>query len=226
MRTPVAIIPGLCYLPERFRRCNCYLLSDREQTFLFDPSFGPEAVPGNLPPVRRLFATHAHYDHIGALGEWKEGGLNPEFLLHAGDLPMLDDPKANASLFFGRPVHFKPPGILLDDGQDYEAGDDFSLRVVHTPGHTMGSSCFLVYRRTDQSKAPVAVLTGDTLFDQGWGRTDFVTGDDRLMRRSLERLHAILASLPPELPVCPGHGGLTTARAAGLFLEAAGFASS
>ena len=77
-----------------------------------------------------------------------------------------------------------------------ELGDE-SIRVIHTPGHTAGSVCYLCGEGDG-----AFLLTGDTLFAQGVGRTDLYGGDSRQLAASLARLR----SLPPELPIHPGHG--------------------
>ena len=71
----------------------------------------------------------------------------------------------------------------------------------------------------------MAMISGDTLFDRGWGRTDFATGDDSLMRDSLSRLFRILSRMPDDLPVCPGHSALTNAADACRFLAAMGYSN-
>ncbi|MBD5656603.1 MAG: MBL fold metallo-hydrolase, partial [Candidatus Eremiobacteraeota bacterium] len=111
-----------------------------------------------------LVHTHAHFDHIGALGELRErtGGRG---LLHAGDLPLYAL-LAEQARFFGVPV---PAIVPLDghlrDGDVVRAGAA-ALAVLHTPGHTPGRVSFALNgdRRT--------LFTGDTLFRGAVGRTD------------------------------------------------------
>lgn len=214
----------LSYFPERFRRCNSYLLTLAGQSHLFDPCFAPDMV-ADAASIQVIYATHAHYDHIGALNEWKEELPARLFLMHAGDIPVLEDTVANASAFFGRPTTFCHPDRLLEGGGELVLDKNYRLEVIHTPGHTMGSSCFLIKKQDGSRMVPLALLTGDTLFDCGFGRTDFVTGNDQLMRRSLQGLHRLLKEMPADLPVCPGHGSLTTASRACRFLQSSGFSS-
>ncbi|HHX29982.1 MAG TPA: MBL fold metallo-hydrolase [Clostridiaceae bacterium] len=223
MTKRIQLTQELFYYRERFRSCNVYVLNAFDRAVLFDPSMGPEDVD-ILLPVTMLVATHAHYDHIGAINLWKEEMPGRPFLLHAGDLPMLRDSALNASVFFGRAATYQDPDRCPEDGETIEIDHEYQLRVYHTPGHTMGSSCFLIIRKQGEEEIPIALVTGDTLFDRAWGRTDFATGDDRLMRRSLESLHKLLSQLPPDLPVCPGHGATTTSEAACRFLERMDFA--
>ncbi|NLB27468.1 MAG: MBL fold metallo-hydrolase [Clostridiaceae bacterium] len=220
----VKITENLSCFPERFRRCNTYLLTLADQSILFDPSLAPDLVP-DAAAVKAIYATHAHYDHIGSVNVWKEEMPARPFIMHRGDIPMLDDTLANASAFFGRPAAFCHPDQALEGGEEFSLAEDYGMEVIHTPGHTMGSSCFLIKKQEGKRMVPLALITGDTLFDCGWGRTDFVTGDDRLMRLSLERLCRLLKDMPPGLPVCPGHGSATTASQACRFLLASGFSS-
>jgi glyoxylase-like metal-dependent hydrolase (beta-lactamase superfamily II) len=86
--------------------------------------------------------------------------------------------------------------MMLKDGQVLEMGS-LRIEVIHTPGHTKGSCCFLV---KDQEEN--ILLSGDTLFAQSVGRTDLPGGDPRALEVSLRKL----AQMPDELKVFPGHG--------------------
>lgn len=223
MTKAVAVTGELFYFPERFRSCNVYLLKGVNQAVLVDPSLAVDQVSSDLP-IGFILATHAHCDHIGGLASWKEAMPQRPFLLHPADIGMLDDPAINASQFFGRPSAFPHPDGDLEEGEILTIDDRYQIQVIHTPGHTMGSCSFLIFREEEGAQVPLALLTGDTLFDRAWGRTDFVTGDDDLMRQSLEGLYRLLRELPADLPVCPGHASLTNAGDACRFLKMAGFA--
>ncbi len=216
------ITEELRYYREGFRSCNVYALTCFDCEVLFDPSLSPDTVEQKRP-ISKLIATHAHYDHIGMINEWKKEYPDVPFLMHGGDIEMLDNPTLNASIFFGRPNAFVKPDLVLNDGDTIELDGRYYLDVLNTPGHSMGSSCFVIYRRDDAKSLPVAMISGDTLFDRGWGRTDFATGNDSLMRDSLSRLFRILSRMPADLPVCPGHSALTNASDACRFLAAMGF---
>ena len=84
--------------------------------------------------------------------------------------------------------------LVLHDGDDVVLAGDIPVRLVHTPGHTPGSQCFLVQ---DQ-----ALIAGDTLFVQGCGRVDLPGGDTDEMYRTLTQR---LARLPDEVTLLPGH---------------------
>ncbi|HNZ63234.1 MAG TPA: MBL fold metallo-hydrolase [Bacillota bacterium] len=213
----------LRYYQEGFRSCNVYVLTCFDSEVVFDPSLGTDSIDQKYP-VSKLIATHAHYDHIGRVNEWKSEYPAVPFLMHGGDIPMLGDADLNASILFGRPGTFPKPDRVLNEGDVIELDSRYYLDVLNTPGHTMGSSCFIINRREDHTDRPVAVISGDTLFDRGWGRTDFATGDDALMRGSLRRLYRVLSKLPEGMPVCPGHSSITNASDACRFLAFMGFA--
>jgi len=75
-----------------------------------------------------------------------------------------------------------------------------TISVLHTPGHTPGSCCFLIDNM---------LFSGDTLFEGGVGRTDLPGGDDNALKKSIARL----IQMEPDIVVCPGHGVSTTIRA-------------
>ena len=114
-------------------------------------------------------------------------------MIHELDDEMLTDGHKNAFLdFFGVDKRFSPAERLLRDGDVIELGNE-KITVIHTPGHTKGSSCFL---------AGDTLITGDTVFADGYGRCDLYGGDIMKMRGSLKRLR----DLDPNLTIYPGHG--------------------
>lgn len=182
-------------------RANCYLVEnpDTRQLVIVDPGDEAEKIikaVGDRRPVAVL-ATHGHFDHIGAADQIC-GHFGIPLYLHERDLPKLTDPRQNGSARFGRgPVALQTPGVALRDGQRLTVGG-MEITVLHTPGHSAGSCCFLL-------PDGQGVLTGDTLFDGGYGRTDFEDGSFSELKRSLRRLLA----LTPRRNAYPGHGGTT-----------------
>jgi glyoxylase-like metal-dependent hydrolase (beta-lactamase superfamily II) len=120
--------------------------------------------------------------------------------LHANDRFLYDSLPQQASFFglsFAAP---RPPDEPLSDGEVIAFGR-FRIRVIHTPGHTPGSTSFLL-----EGDNPT-LFSGDTLFHRSIGRTDLWGGDTEQILSSIREK---LFSLPPETPVVCGHGPGTT----------------
>jgi glyoxylase-like metal-dependent hydrolase (beta-lactamase superfamily II) len=122
-------------------------------------------------------------------------------MIHEDDASMLSRPESNLSAFVGGNIELAPAEKLLKDGDVVRAGS-LSVKVIHTPGHTRGSVCFLV----DEEGGNPVLFSGDTLFAGSIGRTDLPGGDEGTLLASLEKL----ARLPHATRVLPGHGPETT----------------
>jgi hydroxyacylglutathione hydrolase len=142
--------------------------------------------------VEYVIATHGHPDHVCGNRVIQEA-TGAKIIMHRGD-----------SLFFGKPEvrnYFSMLGLEPSPAVDREVedGDEIvigtaTLKVIHTPGHTPGGMC--LYNAPD-------LLTGDTLFVGGLGRTDFPGGSHEEL---LTSIRTRLLVLPPETVVWPGHG--------------------
>ena len=110
---------------------------------------------------------------------------------------LLLDPHLNSSFKVGKSYTVKPD-VLVRDGEVLTFGD-IKLKVIATPGHTAGGCCFY-------SEEDGVLFSGDTLFFESVGRTDFETSNAGDMKRSLAKLF----ELPDETKVYPGHGDFTT----------------
>lgn len=178
---------------------NSYLVGDEEsgEAIVFDaplevtPKVVAAAAAHNLK-ITRVIDTHGHWDHIGdnvALTQ----ATGAELLAPEADVALLADPTPRLmQLPFAIPP--SAPDKTFKDGDVIELGR-YRFQVLHTPGHTPGSSCFW---EEDED----VLFSGDTLFDQGMGRTDLPGGDENLLYSSLRRL----AELSPSTRFFPGHG--------------------
>lgn len=176
---------------------NCYLLTSGQHAVLVDPSAPVEAIRTALyeeqATLDAILLTHGHFDHVFALSALRDA-TGAKVFIHEYDFAMPDDPRKNAfRTFFGKDRAFGKPDKSLRDGDTVAVGDE-SLRVLHTPGHTAGSVCYLC--------AGQFLLTGDTLFADTYGRTDLYSGNASQLLDSLEGLRA----LAPSLTIYPGHG--------------------
>lgn len=181
---------------------NTYLFSDdAENAVVIDPSASPKTVSPVFGPVlqsiRAILLTHAHADHLLALRNWKEATGAP-ILIGRFDRYALRNPEANVAARLGLSFgDFGDADGVLDEGDEIAVGNE-RLTVLHTPGHTVGSVCFL---------SSDALFSGDTLFSSGGvGRTDFFGGSEDCLLKSVDRL----LRLSPSLRVFPGHGPETT----------------
>lgn len=146
--------------------------------------------------VRYIVLTHAHFDHIMYIDEYRALFSDAKSAIGAADDKLLSDVEGNVSSLFGRSRTFKGVDVKLCDGEKITLGES-SLTVIATPGHTPGGICLY-------SEADKLMFTGDTLFAGGGiGRTDFKYGSIELLRSSLKRI----LSMDGEITILPGHSG-------------------
>jgi glyoxylase-like metal-dependent hydrolase (beta-lactamase superfamily II) len=180
---------------------NCWLLAAEgaEEAVVVDPGFEPGVVRAMLEaagkePVAALL-THGHVDHAAAAAAF--AGSEVPVYLHPGDVPVFRDPAAWGSA--STPVLREPADLrTMVDGDILDLAG-VRVRVLHTPGHTPGSCCFVV-------GDDVLVFSGDLVFAGSIGRSDFPESDPAAMGASLERF----LELPDALRTLPGHGPETT----------------
>ena len=179
---------------------NCYLVEEPSSgaVMIVDPGAEADYIAdavGARKPVGVLL-THAHFDHMGAADELCRRYAIPLYV-HELDAPKLTDPQANVSQTFGCSLVVSTKPATFTEGDGLPVGSE-RLTVLHTPGHSAGSCCFLLPNSA-------GVLCGDTLFDHGYGRTDFDDGSFMDIKASLRRL----MNLTPRMPAYPGHGSMT-----------------
>ena len=177
---------------------NCYILAEHRsnEAIIIDPGGEPDKIKRalakhNLKPAF-IINTHGHIDHIGA-----DDAFGVCVHIHKHDAAFLDEPDLNLSAFFSPPLRVKSRRCLVDDRQELSLGK-IKLQVLHTPGHTPGGICLLL-------KEPEGniLFSGDTLFCQGIGRTDFALASPEQLKKSItEKLFA----LEDKTIVLPGHG--------------------
>ncbi len=185
--------------------CNCTILtaSSTQDAVVVDP--GDEAprileiLKAHGLHLRAILHTHAHFDHLQATGALARETGAPVYL-HRGDLPLWENIGMQTALFGFPTPELPAPDHFLEDGQRLAVGAGQELAVLHTPGHTPGSVCF-------HAESAALLLSGDTLFRMGIGRTDLWGGSyPQIMESIKERI----LSLPGDTRVIPGHGPQTT----------------
>jgi hydroxyacylglutathione hydrolase len=186
-------------------QCNCSIVADPEagEALVIDPGDEPERVLRALAETRcravALLHTHGHFDHVGGTAAVHRATGAP-IRIHAADRPLYDALAEQAGFFGLSAEPPLPPDGGFDDGEKIPFGG-FSVSVIHTPGHTPGSTCFLL-----PASGPI-LFSGDTLFRRSVGRTDLWGGDtDTILASIREKLFP----LAPETRVVCGHGPDTT----------------
>lgn len=169
---------------------NCYVVGDKKsgEAVVIDPGFDTESegqrildeIEHNGLQIKYIINTHGHPDHIGGNRILKNHSHAP-ILIHGADSPMLNNPPADRT---------------LHEGDIIEVGD-IKLKVMHTPGHSPGSTALLT---GDYA------FSGDTLFAGSIGRYDLPGASLEELVTSLKRI----LTLHDHVKVCPGHGPATT----------------
>ncbi|MCR5282916.1 MAG: MBL fold metallo-hydrolase [Lachnospiraceae bacterium] len=182
---------------------NVYFLyrEGEKDVLVFDPAAHGDMIYQKLSEhgftVRGIYLTHGHFDHIYGLKALKEL-TGADVFAYEEERELCGDVQMNVSDLFGRSVTAEVD-TYLSDGAKIGYGN-INGRLIATPGHTQGSCCY--YFEEDG-----ILISGDTLFEESVGRTDFPTGSTSKLVRSIQDK---LFVLPDDTKVFPGHGEQTT----------------
>ena len=182
---------------------NCYVVSAEHQVLLIDPacytSYEQQQLMRYISNLQSsisnlqlsIIATHGHLDHLWG-AKWATDTWHTPVLMHEADIPMAKAMQQQYDLFGIRATAESFPIETITNNL-------LPITIIHTPGHTHGSVC--LYWPAEKT-----LLSGDTLFQMGYGRTDLPGGNMGQLITSLEHLF----TLPSDVRVYPGHGDFTT----------------
>lgn len=178
---------------------NCYVLERNKECFIIDPGYQKEIIQNYIAQkgytVKGILLTHAHIDHIEALDCFPV-----PIYVHEKEYEILIDTAKNGFDFFGKKPQYNLADleiICINENSTLSIGNE-TIQVLLTPGHTIGSVCYLIGHD---------LYAGDTLFEASVGKWDRPTGDLNTLKKTIVNL---INSLPDHVLVHPGHGRSTT----------------
>ena len=183
---------------------NTYIHYDEKtlEAVVVDPGNEPETIIDRIKKenlnIKAILLTHGHFDHIEAVAPLK-ARFDVPVAAHQDEAAILAESTLNFSAFHGSGALTLVPDVLLADGEVFLFGEN-ELTVLHTPGHTPGGVCYYAVQAG-------VLFTGDTLFCEEIGRTDFSYGD---MHTLITVIKSKLLTLPADVRVLPGHGQEST----------------
>lgn len=180
---------------------KCYLVvSENNNAVLVDAPDEAEYIVDvakkNNCNIKKILLTHGHCDHIGAAAQIQKM-TDCEVYIHEDDAKKLSDSVGNLTSFFGLMTVEKVSEYVTVKEGDKINLDEMTFDVLHTPGHTSGSVCYLV---------DDVMFSGDTLFNLSIGRTDMPDGSMSSLSKSLKKL----CDIKKNYTVYPGHMDKTT----------------
>ncbi len=187
---------------------NCYLVKTGEDRgVVIDPADEADKILLKAQEmgieIKKILLTHGHFDHTGAAAEIKEKTSAPIYIHEKDECMLSDGNKALAYFCPEIPFVQKKADVLLKDGDTITDGE-VTFKVMHTPGHSAGSVCFIVESITETN----IMFAGDTIFKDSIGRSDGYSGDYIVQRATLEKLK----NLTEDYIIYSGHGSSTTLK--------------
>lgn len=189
-----------------------YLITGSSGVYIIDPSVSPDSAEDFTgisglakgdAAVKAIFLTHGHHDHIKHINDWIKAYPSSQVFFSSNDSELLINSFMNCSYMEGSEVvySFKFTDLAGTHGQTAYKDDDVEIKAYETPGHTMGSLCFLADFDGEE-----VMFTGDTVFRGSVGRTDMPGGSSKMLMESVRRI----SKFDPDLKIYPGHGPEST----------------
>lgn len=184
---------------------NCYIVkTDDGSGVVIDPADEADTITevceANGIRLEKILLTHGHFDHINAAAELKKKLGIPVYIHEADECMLSDGNKALAYFCPQWKFNTLEADVLLKDGDEITQGD-ITFRVIHTPGHSAGSVCFIV-----EQEGLDVMFAGDTIFKDSIGRSDGYSGSYIVQQETLDKLK----KLEGDYLIYPGHGPSTT----------------
>ncbi len=180
---------------------NSYIVASKENNCVLidapdDADYILEQINSHGLKLKKIFLTHGHFDHVGAVADlYDKTGC--EVYIHKNDIGKLTDDSGLLVNFFGIGGVRKFDKAIAFDSDDVLTLDELEFKVLHTPGHTSGSVCFICQN---------VMFSGDTLFARSVGRTDMPDGNTAQLIKSLQKI----TQLSGNPNIYPGHMASTT----------------
>lgn len=184
---------------------NNYLLIDEKskEAVLFDCSERIDEIKEKLDEVgadlKYIFITHGHFDHILGINDMIKLFPKVQVIAPEKDKELIEDVKSFVNMFVGNIGNVEIPNVskYIDENDEFFIGDE-KIKIVSTPGHTLGGVCYFVDDK---------LFTGDTIFLESVGRTDLPGGSYLTLKQSVKN---ILEMFDDNVKIYAGHGDSST----------------
>ena len=185
---------------DSFENSNTYIVGNEQEVIVIDPANKISSITSAIKSrkVLGVFLTHAHYDHFKTLDAFLKK-YNVNLYIHKNGVNKLTDINSSCAFFFSVTSlnNVKTDNIIYIKDSDVINLNNITIKVITTPGHT---NCSVVYQIED------SMFTGDTLFNDGVGRTDLPTSNTVQLINSLKKL----LDNNNQKTIYPGHGNPST----------------
>ena len=190
------------FIPEDFASNNYIVFNEKtKNAIIFDPSMcfskTDKFIKENNLNLKYIMITHSHFDHLGDIKKFQDNYPDVKTLFPKGDKVLYDNLNLQVQMFGAREVdEFKVDEFIDENSKIYL--DDIQIKIIETPGHSKGSTCYLIED---------ILISGDTLFFEEIGRCDLPTGSFEEISHSIK---GKLFKLNDNVKVFTGHGDNTT----------------